>query len=150
MSCHINAEMKLCSPKKKSKDSFFLFYNRRGVIPGWNLWDVFSCCSSNLVSLILQWFTISMIQQPGRGSSPLIWSGTTHISTQYLSKHVAFTHSFLLLSLSSSSYQPYLHHRLLSPPQASGTDTKLTVRDRNTLSTRSYRLMSENVDEMKT
>ena len=70
-----------------------LSFNMRRVILVWNLWDVFSLCSSNLVSLIRCWFTISMIQQLGRRSSPLIVSGATHTSTQYLSKHLAFTHS---------------------------------------------------------
>lgn len=68
---------------------------------------------------------------------PLIVSDMTHTSTQYLSKHVASTHSFLLLSLSLSSYQPH-HHPLLPHHPFScrwswiwSTTIKLTVTDRN-------------------
>lgn len=82
---------------------FFSSFNTHGVILDWNLWDV---CSSNLVSLIRHWFTSYVMQQLGRGSSPPIVSGMTHTSTQYLSKHVASKHSFLLLSMSSSSSPP--------------------------------------------
>lgn len=92
---------------------FFSSFKTHGVILDWNLWHV---CSSNLVSLIMHWFTISLIQQLGRCSSPLIVSGTTHTSTQYLSKHVAFMHSFLLLFLSSTSDKTHHHQHPLSPP----------------------------------
>lgn len=67
--------------------------------------------------LIRHWYTSYVIQQLGWSSSPLIVSGMTHTSTQYLSTHGAFMHSFLMLSLvSSSSYQPHHHHLLPHSP----------------------------------
>lgn len=116
---------------------FFPSFNTHGVILDWNLWDV---CSSNLVSLTA--LIYYLIQQLGRGSIPLIVSGTTHTSSQYLSKHVAFMHSFLLLSLLSSSCPPHHHRRRLLPlnpfpfcgsssDQTNEGDTKLMVTDRN-------------------
>lgn len=102
-----------------------------------------------------------MIQQLGRHSSPLIVSGTTHTSTQYLSKHLAFTHSLLLHSLSSSwhtpppppptppSFPPFLPPSL--DPLRILSDQRDTHGDRQKhfLSTRSHSLMSVNEDKNK-
>ncbi len=108
MSCQINTKMKLQQKKSISFFLSFLFlfalFLSTHMVSSWT--GIYGMFASNLVSLIRRWFTISMIQQLGRGSSPLIISGTTYISTQYLSKHVAFTHSFLLFSLSSPPPPP--------------------------------------------
>lgn len=137
-------------------------FHTHGVIPGWNLWDVFFLCSSNLVSLIRHWFTISVIQQLGRRSSPLIVSGTTHTSTQYLSKHLAFAHSFFPVLLHITPPPPHFHLISLClflfpifPTTTTTTaypkriKTKRHWQTETFLSMRSHSLMSVNQDENK-
>lgn len=124
ISCQIDAKLKVgCSTS-----IHVLSVLTHSVTLDWNLWVVFSLCSSNLVSLIRHWFTISAIQQLGRRSGRLIVSGTTHTSThtghlaQYLSKHLAFTHSFVGLppSMIPSSFptdsRPPILFSFLHPP----------------------------------
>lgn len=140
ISCQIDAKLKVgCSTS-----IHVLSVLTHSVTLDWNLWDVFSLCSSNLVSLIRHWFPISAIQQLGRRSGRLIVSGTTHTSTVFVKTFGFYT----FFCWSSSLYDPFLFpyrlsssHPFLffaSPPplesKASKDQHKHTVRDRNNVS----------------
>lgn len=93
INCQIDAKLKVgCNTS-----IHVLSVLTHSVTLDWNLWDVFSLCSSNLVSLIRHWFTISAIQQLGRRSGRLIVSGTTHTSTVFVKTFGFYTFFFWFL-----------------------------------------------------